>query len=84
MIFFYLKTKRLVVVDPGWHSFGVASEIIASISEKNIHKMEANPIRITLPDSHTPMSSSLEKKYYIKQEDIVSAVRKSIKQKNRK
>ncbi len=78
------KTKRLVVADPGWHSFGAASEIIESASEKNIHKMEANPIRITLPDSHTPMSSSLEKKYYIKQEDIVSAVRKSIKQKNRK
>jgi pyruvate dehydrogenase E1 component beta subunit len=79
-----LKTKRLVVVDPGWYSFGAASEIIASISEKNNHKMKANPIRITLPDSHTPMSASLEKKYYIKQEDIVSAVRKSIKQKNRK
>ena len=56
-----LKTKRLVVVDPGWHSFGASSEIIASISEKNIHKMKANPIRITLPDSHTPMSVSLEK-----------------------
>ena len=39
-----LKTKRLVVVDPGWHSFGASSEIIASISEKNIHKMKANPI----------------------------------------
>ena len=75
-----LKTKRLAVVDPGWHSFGASSEIIASISEKNIHKMKANPIRITLPDSHTPMSVSLEKKYYIKQADIVSAVKKLIKQ----
>jgi len=46
--------------------------------------MEANPIRITLPDSHTPMSSSLEKKYYIKQEDIVSAIKKLINKKNRK
>ena len=76
-----LKTKRLVVVDPGWHSFGASSEIIASISEKNIHKMKANPIRITLPDSHTPMSVSLEKKYYIKQENIVSAVKKLINHK---
>jgi pyruvate dehydrogenase E1 component beta subunit len=79
-----LKTKRLVVTDPGWHSFGAASEIISSVSEKNIHKMKANPMRITLPDSHTPMSVPLEKKYYIKQDDIVSAVRKLIKQKNRK
>jgi len=76
-----LKTKRLVVVDPGWHSFGASSEIITSISEKNIHKMKANPIRITLPDSHTPMSVSLEKKYYIKQENIVLAVKKLINHK---
>ena len=60
-----LKTKRLVVADPGWHSFGAASEIITLIMEKNMHIMEANPIRITLPDSHTPMSSSLEKEYYL-------------------
>ena len=76
-----LKTKRLIVADPGWHSFGAASEIISSISEKNIHEMKASPVRITLPDSHTPMSAPLEKKYYIKQEDIVSAVKKLIKQK---
>ena len=76
-----LKTKRLIVADPGWHSFGAASEIIASISEKNIYKMKANPIRVTLPDSHTPMSAPLENKYYIKQDDIVSAIKKSINQK---
>ena len=69
------------MVDPGWHSFGASSEIIASISEKNIHRMKANPIRITLPDSHTPMSASLEKEYYIKQENIVSAVKKLINHK---
>ena len=28
------KTKRLLVADPGWHSFGAASEIISSVSEK--------------------------------------------------
>ena len=28
------KTKRLVVADPGWHSFGAASEIISSVIEK--------------------------------------------------
>jgi len=74
-----LKTKRLIVADPGWHSFGAASEIISSVAEKNIHKMNANPIRITLPDSHTPMSVPLEKKYYIKQDDIISAIKKILK-----
>ena len=73
------KTKRLVVADPGWHSFGAASEIISSISENNIQKMKSNPIRITLPDSHTPMSAPLENKYYIKQDDIISAIKNSLK-----
>ena len=74
-----LKTKRLIVADPGWHSFGAASEIIASISEKSMNKMQSNPIRITFPDSHTPMSPSLEKKYYLSQDDIISAIKKSLK-----
>jgi len=70
------KTKRLVVVDPGWNSFGASSEIIASVTEKNSNIMKANPVRITLPDSHTPMSASLEKQYYINQQDIISGIKK--------
>ena len=73
------KTKRLVVADPGWHSFGAASEIISSISENNIQEMKSNPIRVTLPDSHTPMSAPLENKYYIKQDDIILAIKNSLK-----
>ena len=72
------KTKRLIVLDPGWHSFGAASEIISSISEKYNHIMKKNPSRITLPDSHTPMSAPLENKYYVNQTDIISAVKKAI------
>ena len=74
-----LKTKRLVVVDPGWQSFGAASEIITLVTEKNMHIMKANPIRITLPDSHTPMSKKLEESYYFNEEKIVSKILKMIK-----
>jgi len=74
-----LKTKRLVVADPGWHSFGAASEIISSVSENNLIKMKSNPTRITLPDSHTPMSDPLEKKYYINQNQITLAIENSLK-----
>jgi len=70
------KTKRLVVIDPGWNSFGASSEIIASVTEKNSNTMKANPVRIALPDSHTPMSASLEKKYYINQQDIIAGIKK--------
>ena len=74
-----LKTKRLVVADPGWQSFGAASEIITSVTEKNMHIMKTNPIRITLPDSHTPMSLSLEKEYYLTTDNIISSIKKMVK-----
>ena len=68
------RTRRLVVADPGWQSVGLASEIIASVSEKMGRDLLSNPIRICLPDSHTPMSSKLESEYYPDETDLISAV----------
>ena len=65
------KTRRLLVVDSGWHYFGVAAEIIAEVTESQGKGLKVNPARITLPHSHTPMSSVLEEKYYIHENDIV-------------
>ena len=73
------KTGRLVVVDPAWYSFGAASEIMASIVEKNLKYLKTNPARITLPDSHTPMSANLEKNYYFNDKKIVSKILELIK-----
>ena len=73
------KTRRLLVVDPGWHSFGAASEIISSVSEKKSLSLKSNPKRITFPDSHTPMSSRLEKKYYIDEKDIILGIKNLLK-----
>jgi pyruvate dehydrogenase E1 component beta subunit len=70
-----LKTKRLVVVDFGWHYAGVAAEIIAQVAEAYAGILKANPVRVTLPDSHTPMSSALEEKYYFNEETIAQKVR---------
>jgi pyruvate dehydrogenase E1 component beta subunit len=58
------KTRRLAVADPGWQSTGVAGEVIALICERLGHELMANPVRVCLPDSHTPMSASLEAQYY--------------------
>ena len=44
-----------------------------------MHIMKANPIRITLPDSHTPMSKNLEESYYFNEEKIVSRILEVIK-----
>jgi pyruvate/2-oxoglutarate/acetoin dehydrogenase E1 component len=68
------KTRRLVVADPSWFSFGAAGEIIASVAENLGGRLKANPVRVTLPDSHTPMSMALEPEYYPEEHDLVSAV----------
>lgn len=64
------KTGRLCVIDPAWQSFGLSAEIIARVAERSVQLLRMAPIRICYPDSHTPMSSSLEALYY-PQEDAV-------------
>ena len=69
------KTRRLAVADPGWESVGVAAEIIACVCEKLGNTLAANPVRICLPDSHTPMSAPLEREYYPDETNVADAVR---------
>jgi len=76
------KTKRLVVLDAGWKFVGCAAEIISSVSEKYSTELKSNPIRICLPDSHTPMSSKLEEKYYINEDDALNKIRTMFKKNN--
>jgi len=73
------KTRRLVVADPAWGSFGAAAEIIATVAENLGDRLKARPIRVTLPDSHTPMSMALEPEYYPDDADVVAAIRKALK-----
>lgn len=69
------KTGRLVVADPAWQSVGVAAEIVALVSERLGDRLKANPARICLPDSHTPMSAALEEAYYPSDMDMARAIR---------
>jgi pyruvate dehydrogenase E1 component beta subunit len=71
------KTGRLIVADPAWMSFGAASEIITSVVEVLNQNLKANPVRVTLPDSHTPMSQALEKAFYPTVDEVISAIRKT-------
>ena len=67
------------MLDAGWKSVGCAAEIISSVSEKYSTELKSNPIRICLPDSHTPMSKNLEESYYFNEEKIVSRILEVIK-----
>lgn len=72
------KTRRLVVADGTWRSFGSAAEIITTVVENLGDKLKAKPARVTLPDSHTPMSSALEPEFYPDEGDILTAVRATL------
>jgi len=75
------KTGKLLVVDSSWRVFGASSEIITSTIEKYWNLLKSKPERIAFPDSHTPMSSSMEKKYYPNHRSIMNKVIKIISKK---
>ena len=70
------KTGRLVVLDLDWKAIGVASEIITLVCEEMMEKLKARPVRVCLPDSHTPMSSTLEELYYPDAEHVITEIRR--------
>jgi len=73
------KTGRLVIADAGWKTGGISAEIAALASEKAFSYLKAPIQRVTLPDTPTPASPELEKAFYPRAPEIVSAVRELAK-----
>jgi len=71
------KTRRLLVIDGGWSTCGIAGEIIASVIERTAPAtLLVPPQRLTLPSTPAPTSSKLEKIYYVSTEKVVSEIKK--------
>ncbi len=71
------KTKRLLVADGGWRSYGAAAEIIARIGEDEVVRtLKAPMARVTLPDSPAPASRALERYYFKNSEDVSREARR--------
>lgn len=70
------RTGRLVAIDGGWSTCGLAAEIIASVAER-VHpaRLRSSPIRITLPSAPAPTSKTLEAGYYPSSHQVVRTVR---------
>ncbi len=68
------KTGRLVVVDECHRRCGVASEIVALVSEQLHGEMHVPPIRITAEDVPIPFSPPLEERVRPTVEKIVDAI----------
>jgi len=69
------KTRRLAVADPAWRTGSVAAEVTTLVCENLGRELLANPVRVCLPDSHTPMSAALEEQYYPNNDTLAAAVR---------
>src|SRR5204863_2796205 len=77
------KTGCLVVADAAWKSCGVAAEIAASVAEQAFDDLLAPIARVCLPDTPAPASAPLEREYYAGAENIVQAVDRVLKQKEK-
>lgn len=70
------RTGRLLVVDGGWRTCGIAGEIIARVCEGvSPGSLKRPPRRLTLPDAPAPTSAPLERAYYFGVGEIVAAAK---------
>jgi pyruvate dehydrogenase E1 component beta subunit len=69
------KTNRLVVVEEGWPTCSIASEIIALCMEQGFDDLDAPVLRVTNEDVPLPYAANLEKLALIKAEDVVKAAK---------
>lgn len=68
------KTGRLLAIDGGWRTCGLAGEIVALVSEAlEPTDWRSKPQRLTLPDAPAPTSKPLETDYYATAETIVQS-----------
>ena len=69
------KTNRLVVVEEGWPTCSIASEIMAICMEEGFDDLDAPVLRVTNVDVPLPYAANLEKLALIKADDVVKAAK---------
>jgi pyruvate dehydrogenase E1 component beta subunit len=69
------KTNRLVVVEEGWPTCSISSEIMAICMEDGFDDLDAPVRRVTNVDVPLPYAANLEKLALIKVDDVVQAAR---------
>ena len=69
------KTHRVVVVDEGWRSGGLAAEIVARITEDALYDLDAPPARVCSEEIPMPYARHLEEAALPQPDKIVAAAR---------
>jgi len=70
------KTNRMVVVEEGWPSCSISSEIVAIAMEEGFDDLDAPVLRVNNEDVPMPYAANLEKLALVSAEKIVAAVKK--------
>ncbi|MEM8826801.1 MAG: pyruvate dehydrogenase complex E1 component subunit beta [Pseudomonadota bacterium] len=70
------KTNRMVVVEEGWPTCSIASEIQAICMEDGFDHLDAPVLRVTNEDVPLPYADNLEKAALLKVDDVVTAARR--------
>ena len=69
------RTNRMVVVEEGWPTCSISSEIMAICMEEGFDDLDAPVTRVTDADVPLPYAANLEKLALIKAEDVVKAAK---------
>jgi pyruvate dehydrogenase E1 component beta subunit len=75
----FKKTNRAVVVEEGWRSYGVGSEIAARIQEEAFDYLDAPIKRVAQKEVPLPYNARLEQMALPQVEDIIQAVKEVAK-----
>jgi pyruvate dehydrogenase E1 component beta subunit len=71
----FMKTNRAVIVEEGWRSFGVGSEVSARIYEQAFDYVDAPIRRVAQKEVPLPYNRTLEQLALPQVEDVVQAVK---------
>jgi pyruvate dehydrogenase E1 component beta subunit len=75
----FKKTNRAVVVEEGWKSYGVGSEIVTRIYEEAFDYVDAPIRRVAQKEVPLPYNRTLEQAALPQVEDVIAAVKEVLK-----
>jgi pyruvate dehydrogenase E1 component beta subunit len=75
----FRKTNRAVIVEEGWKSYGVGSEISTRIYEEAFDYVDAPILRVAQKEVPLPYNRTLEQSALPQVPDIVAAVKEVMK-----